>query len=98
MAVEPIVRLPRTSVLEVLRGISLAVHTIAPEKYRFWKTNQSGVCKRPIAVESRLEVKVLVLDYDFESRETRPVELRPVDVHVRKKPSKMQGTFALVTV
>ena len=99
--VEPIVRLARTSVLEVLRGISLVVHTIVPEKYHFWKTNQSGVCKRPIAVESTLEVKVLVLDYDFESRETRPVELRlhqPVDVHVRKKPIKMQGTFAFLTV
>ena len=101
MAVEPIVRLPRTLVLEVLRGISLVVHTIVPEKYRFWKTNQSGVCKRPIAVESGPQGKVLMLDYDFESRETRPVELRlhqPVEAHVRKKPSKMQRTLALLTV
>ena len=91
MAVEPIVRLTRTSVLEVLRGITLVVHRIVPEKYRFWKTNQSGVCKRPIAVESGPQGKVLVLDYDFESRETRLVELllhQPVDVHVRKETFK----------
>ena len=90
MAVEPIVRLTRTSVLEVLRGIGLIVHTIVPEKNRFCKTNQSGVCKRPIAVESGSQGKVLVLDYDFELRETRLVELRlqPVDVHVRKETFK----------
>ena len=87
MAVEPTVRLTRTSVLEVLRGIGLIVHTIVPEKNRFCKTNQSGVCKRPIAVESGSQGKVLVLDYDFELRETRLVELRlqPFDVHVRRK-------------
>ena len=33
------------------------------------------ICKRPIAVESGPQGKVLVLDYDFESRETRLVEL-----------------------
>ena len=91
MAVEPIVRLTRTSVLEVLRGISLVVHTIVPEKYRFWKSNQSGICKRPIAIESGAQGKVLVLDYDFESQEARLVELRlhqPVDVHVRKETFK----------
>ena len=88
MAVDPIVHLTRTLVLKVLRGISLIVHTIVPEKYRFWKTNQTKVCKRRIAVESGPQGKVLVLDYDFESRETRLVELRlhqPVDVHVRKE-------------
>ena len=91
MAVEPIVRLTRASVLEVLRGITLVVHRIVPEKYRFWKTDQSWVCKKPIAVESGPQGKVLVLDYDFESRGTRLVELRlhqPVDVHVRKETFK----------
>ena len=63
MAVEPIVRLTRASVLDMhstVRGISLVVHTIVPEKYRFWKTNQSGVYKRPIAVKSGPEGKVLI--------------------------------------
>ena len=93
-------RLTRTSVLQVLRGIGLIVHTIIPEKNRFWKTNQNGVCERPNAVESGPQGKALVLHYDFELRETRLVELRlqPADVHVRKEPSKMQGTFALLTV
>ena len=45
MAVELIVRLTRTPVLEILRGISLVVRTIVPEKYRFWKTNQWGMQK-----------------------------------------------------
>ena len=91
MAVEPIMCLTRTSVLEVLRGISLVEYTRVPEKYRFWKTNQSGVCKRSTAVESGPQGKVLVIDYDFESRETRLVELRlhqPVDVHVWKETFK----------
>ena len=51
----------------------------------------SGVCKRPIAVESGPQGKMLVLDYDFESREIRVVELRlhqPVDVHIRKETFK----------
>ena len=67
------------------------MHTIVREKYRFWKTNQSGVSKRPITVEGGPEGKVLVLDYDFESRETRLVELRlhqPVDVHLLKETFK----------
>ena len=91
MVVKPIVRLTRTLVLEVLRGISLVVHTIVAEKYRFWKTNQTKVCKRLIAVESGPQEKVLVLDYDLESRETRLVELglhQPVYVHVRKETFK----------
>ena len=91
MAVEPIMRLTSTSVLQLLRGISLVVYTIVTEKYRFWKTNQSGVCKRSTAVESGPQGKVLVLDYDFESRETRLVELhlhQSVDVQIRKKTFK----------
>ena len=44
MADEPIVRLTRPSVLDVLKGIRLVIHTVVPEKYRFWQSNQSGVC------------------------------------------------------
>ena len=51
LSLEPIVRLIRPSVLGVLKGIRLVIHAIVPEKYRFWKSNQSGVCKRPIALE-----------------------------------------------
>ena len=78
MAVEPIVRLTRASILDM--------HSTERNK-----TNQSGVYKRPIAVESGPEGKVLVLDYDFESRETRLVELRlhqTVEVQVRKETFK----------
>ena len=91
LSLEPIVRLTRPSVLDVLKGIRLVIHTIVPEKYRFWKSNQSSVCKRPIALEIGPQGKVLALDYDFDSRESRLVELRlhrPVDVNVRKEVFK----------
>ena len=35
MAVEPIVRLTRPEVIEALNKVSLVVHTLVPEKYRF---------------------------------------------------------------
>ena len=54
MAVEPIVRLTRTSVPEVLRGISLVVHTIVPEKYRFWRV---GYAKDPLQLKVSLKEK-----------------------------------------
>lgn len=50
MAVEPIIRLTRPEVLKVLEDVKFVVHTIVPEQYRFWKSNQRGVCPHPIAV------------------------------------------------
>ena len=44
MAVEPIVRLTRHEVIEVLSKVSLVVYTLVPEKYGFWTSNQQGVC------------------------------------------------------
>ena len=91
MAIEPIVRLTRPSVLDVFKGIRLVVHTIVPEKYHFWKSNQNGVCKRPIVLEIGPQGTILALDYDFNSRESRLVELRlhqPVDVNPRKEVFK----------
>jgi len=87
MAVEPIVRVTRPSVPDVLKMKRLAIYTVVPEKYRFWQSNQSGVCKRPIALEGGPRGKVLALDYDFNSRKFRLMELclhQPVDVNVRK--------------
>ena len=75
LSLEPIMRLTRPSVLDVLKGIRLVIHTIVPEKYRFWKSNQSGVCKRPIALEIGPQGKVLALDYDFHSRESRLIAI-----------------------
>ena len=91
LSLEPIVRLTRPSVQDVLKGIRLVIHTIVLEKYRVWKSNQRGVCKIPIALEIGPQGKVLALDYDFDSRESRLVELRlhgPVDVNVRKEVFK----------
>ena len=50
MAVEPIVRLTRPEVVEVLRKVALVVHTLVPEKYRFRTSNQQGVCCHPVAL------------------------------------------------
>ena len=52
------------------------VHTLVPEKYRFWKSNQGGqasLCKRPIALKRGTQGKTLALDYDFDSREARVI-------------------------
>ena len=68
LSLEPIVRLTRPSVQDVLKGIRLVIHTIVLEKYRVWKSNQRGVCKIPIALEIGPQGKVLALDYDFDSR------------------------------
>ena len=93
MAVEPIVRLTRSAVLDVLKEVNFVVHTVVPEKYRFWKSNQAGqssLCKKPIALKRGSQGKILVLDYNFVSHESRLVELRlhqPVDVEM------LEGTF-----
>jgi len=50
MAVEPIVRLTGPEVIEVLSKVSLVVHTLVPEKYTFWTSNQQGVCCHPVAI------------------------------------------------
>lgn len=91
MAVEPIVRLTRPEVLEVLKQIQFVAHTIVPEKYRFWKSNQTGVCPRPIAITSGPQGTLLVLDYDFESSTAKLVSVRlhqPADVSVKKEGYK----------
>ena len=50
MAVEPIVRLTRPEVIEALSKVSLVAHTLVLEKYRFWTSNQQGVCCHPVAI------------------------------------------------
>ena len=89
LSLEPIMRLTRPSVLDVLKGIRLVIHTIVPEKYRFWKSNQSSVCKRPIAHKIGPQGKV--------RRQTTISTLdglvqlllhRPVDVNVRREVFK----------
>ena len=88
MAVEPVVRLTRPEVLEVLRQIQFVAHTIVPEKYRFWKSNQTGVCPRPIAITYGPQGTLLVLDYDFESSTAKLVTVRlhqPADVSIKKE-------------
>ena len=88
MAVEPIVRLTRPDVLEVLKDVQLVAHTIVPEKYRFWKTNQSGVCNRPIAVTRGPHGFLLALDFDFKSCKAKLLTVHlhhPADVSIKKE-------------
>ena len=83
MAVEPIVRLTRLEVVEVLRKVALVVHTLVPEKYRFWTSHQQGVCCHPVAISPGPLGSVLALDYDFVSCCSRLLKIRlhqPADV------------------
>ena len=87
----PVVRLTRPEVLELLKQIQFVAHTIVPEKYRFWKSNQTGVCPRPMAITSGPQGTILVLDYDFESSTAKLVSARlhqPADVSVKKEGYK----------
>ena len=45
LSLEPIVRLTRPSVQDVLKGIRLVIHTIVLEKYRVWKSNKEVFVK-----------------------------------------------------
>ena len=83
MAVEPIVRLTRPEVVDVLRKVALVVHTLVPEKYKFWTSNQQGVCCHPVAISPGPLGSVLALDYDFVSCCSRLLKIRlqqPADV------------------
>ena len=83
MAVEPIVRLTRPEVREVLSKGSLVVHTLVPEKYRFLTSNQQGVCCHPVAICPGPLASILALDYDFNTFYSRPLKIRlhqPADV------------------
>ena len=85
MAVEPIIRLTRPEVLKVLEDVKFVVHTIVPEQYRFWKSNQRGVCPHPIAVSEGPTGSILALDYNFETGLSRLLTIRlhqPADVSV----------------
>ncbi|KAL9958419.1 hypothetical protein ACROYT_G035429 [Oculina patagonica] len=83
MAVEPIVRLTRPEVIEALSKVSLVVHTLVPEKCRFWTSNQQGVCCHPVAICPGPLGIVLALDYDFNTSCSRLLKIRlhqPTDV------------------
>lgn len=87
MVVEPIVRITRPDVLHVLEEVKLVVHKIVPEKYRFWKSNLTGVCPRPIAVCPGPQGSLMVLDYDFDSCISKLLTVRlhqPDDVCITK--------------
>ena len=91
MAVKPIVRLTRPEVIQVLESISFLVHSIVPEKYRYWKSNLPGACSHPVAICSGPLGIILVLDYDFTSCSTRLLRIRlhqPADVFEEKKGYK----------
>ena len=83
MAVELIVRLTRPEVREVLRKVSLVVHTLVPEKYRIWTSNQEGVCCHPVAICPGPLGSILALDDDFNTSCSRLLKIRlhqPTDV------------------
>ena len=62
MTVEPIVRLTRPEVIEVLSKMLLVVHTLIPEKCRFSTSNQQGVCRHSVAICPGPLGSILALD------------------------------------
>ena len=71
MTVDPIVRLTRQEVIQVLENVNLEVHSIVPEKYRYWMSDLPGACSHPVTVCSGPLGSILVLDYDFTLCSTR---------------------------
>ena len=76
MAVEPIARLTRPEVIELLSKVSLEVHTMVPEKYRFWTSNQQEVCCHPVAICPGPLGSILALDYDLNTSFSRLLKIR----------------------
>ena len=75
----------------MLENITFVVHTIVPEKYRFWKSNLPDACSHPVAVCTGPLGRILVLDYDFTSCTTRLLRIRlhqPAHVFEEKKGYK----------
>jgi len=59
------------------------VHTLVPEKYRFWTSNQQGVCCPPVAICPGPLGSILALDYDFNTSCSQLLKMRlhqPADV------------------
>ena len=69
----------------MLEDVKFVVHTILPEQYRFWKSNQRGVCPRPIAVSNGPTDSIPSLDCNFETGLSKLLTIRlyqPADVSV----------------
>ena len=67
----------------MLSKVSLVVHTLASEKYRFWTSNQQGVCCHPVAICPGTLGSIFALDYDFNTSCPRLLKIRlhqPADV------------------
>ena len=59
------------------------VHTLVPEKNRFWTSNQQGVCCHPVAICPGPLGSILALDNDFNTSYSRLLKIRlhqPADV------------------
>ena len=63
--------------IEVLSKVLLVVHTLVPEKYRFWTSNQQGVCGHPVAICPGPLGSILALDYNFNTSCSRLLKIRP---------------------
>ena len=63
MAVEPIVKLSHPNVIQALDKVEYVVHTLVPERYRFWKSNQPGTYTLHTAICMGPLGKVLFIDY-----------------------------------
>jgi len=60
----------------VLSKVSLVVHTLVPEKHRFWTSDQHGVCCHPVATCPGPLGSILALDYNFNTSYSRLLKIR----------------------
>ncbi len=84
-AVEPVIKRTRESIITALEGSDGVVHTILPERYKFWKSNQVGNYPPLIDVCTGKYGHLLVLVHDQGSEVCQLLESRlpyPVDVSV----------------
>ena len=85
MDVDAVILLTRTEVVNAIATVPFVVHTLMPEKYRYWKSNMPGLHPHPVAITVGPPGKLLVLDYDPEKKLSKLLLLRlhnPVDVTV----------------
>lgn len=83
MDVDAVILPTRTEVVNAIRTVPFVVHTIMPEKYRYWKSNMPRLYPNPVAITVGPPGKLLVLDYDPEKKLSKLLLLRlhdPVDV------------------
>ena len=82
MAVEPILKLSEPSVVAMIQDV-VAVQTLVPETYRFWKSNMTGMYRKPVDICLSKTGKLMVVTNCNKIGQLLEVRLHsPADVKV----------------